>query len=61
MNPSREWPDKLTVSEYERLVAWMKDPKRKPAILAFTDSACRDAARAFEEAINAPAVPEDNP
>lgn len=40
--------DRLTAFEYKHLVAWMKDPNRKPAIIAFTASACRDMARAFE-------------
>ena len=42
------YPDALTGSEYTRLVEWMNDPERKEAIIAFTASACRDAARAFE-------------
>lgn len=43
------YPDALSKSEYERLVEWMNNPNRKPANTAFTASACRDAARAFEE------------
>ena len=53
--------DNLTLLEYQRLVAWMKDPKRKPAILEFTASACRDAARAFEEAHEHMENPYQNP
>lgn len=41
---------RMTAFEFRRLVDWMKDPKRKPANLAFTAGACRDAARAFEQA-----------
>lgn len=44
----QRFPNRLSASEYERLVAWIKDPKRKPAHIAFTASACRDAARAIE-------------
>ena len=40
----------LSPLDYKRLVKWMKESKRKPAIIAFTAGACRDAARAFEEA-----------
>ena len=38
----------LTASEFKRLVAWMEDTNRAPAITIFTSGACRDAARAFE-------------
>ena len=41
--------DHLTSSEYRRLIAWMQNQQRQPAIIAFTAGACRDAARAFEE------------
>ena len=39
----------MTLFEYQRLVSWMKDPCRKPAILAFTAGTLRQCARAFEE------------
>lgn len=44
----RQKPDGLTAFEFERLILWMKDPKRKSAETAFTSGACRDAARCFE-------------
>ena len=56
--PGKNHPDNLTASEYQRLVEWMKDPKRKSAITAFTASACRDAARAFEQYLEAPNLVE---
>ena len=40
----------LSTFDYERLVAWMRDPQRMPASTAFTAGATRDAASAFEEA-----------
>jgi hypothetical protein len=39
--------------EYERLVEWFHDPKRKPAIHAFTAGAARTAAYAFEDSLRA--------
>ena len=39
----------LTAFEYTRLISWMKDLNREPAITAFTSGACRDAGRAFEK------------
>lgn len=50
-NESHTYKDKLSISEYKRLVEWMKNSVRKPAINAFTAGACRDAARAFEDYI----------
>ncbi|UOF78272.1 copg antitoxin of type II toxin-antitoxin system [Caudoviricetes sp.] len=46
-----KYPDSLTLSEYKRLIEWMNNPNRKPAHVAFTASACRDAARAFESSV----------
>lgn len=40
----------MSVHDHERLVAWMRDPNRKPADVAFTAGAARSAATAFEEA-----------
>jgi hypothetical protein len=34
--------------EYERLIEWMKDPKRKPAIIAFTSGHTPPAPPAIE-------------
>lgn len=42
-------PDNLSAWEYKRLAEWLRDAKRKPANVAFTASACRDAARVFEQ------------
>ena len=39
----------MTWFDYSRLVMWMKDPARKPAIHAFTAGTLRQCARAFEE------------
>lgn len=39
----------LSRCDYQRLVEWMDDRNRQPAIIAFTAGAARDAARAFEE------------
>lgn len=38
----------LTALEYTRLLEWMNDTKKKPANIAFTAGAARDAAYAFE-------------
>lgn len=35
-------------ADYKRIIRWMKDPKRKPANLAFTEGAERQIAYAFE-------------
>lgn len=46
----RERIDGIPAGEWLRLVEWFADSRRKPADTAFTAGACRDAARAFEEA-----------
>src|SRR4051812_1025324 len=37
--------------DYERVAAWMRDPKRPPAHTAFTAGAERQLAYAFEDAV----------
>ena len=39
----------ISYHEYQRLVNWMKDEKREPAMTAFTAGNCRQMGRAFEE------------
>lgn len=39
----------MTAFEYERLVAWLKDPNRKEPMFAFTAGVLRTAARAVVE------------
>ena len=40
--------DKLSLPDWMRLRDWFADPNRKPANIAFTAGAARDAATAFE-------------
>lgn len=44
------WHNGLSPGDYRKLAAWFADPKRKPALTAFTAGAARDAASAFEAA-----------
>ena len=44
----------MSLSDYQRLVEWIKNPDRKPAEAAFTAGYLRDAARAFEEGTRKP-------
>lgn len=44
--------DNLSEYDWDKLVAWMRDPVRKPANTAFTAGAARDAATAFESAMH---------
>lgn len=42
----------LSADEWLRLVAWMRDANRRPAAVSFTAGHLRDAATAFEQAMN---------
>lgn len=43
----------FSADEWLRLVAWMRDAKRHPAVVSFTAGHLRDAATAFEQATKA--------
>lgn len=43
-------PSSATAVDWQRVCAWMRDPQRKPAVLAFTAGPERQLAYAFEDA-----------